>query len=92
MLVRSQRAQRCLVNSHDGMAQRHGAKTYWLRRSSDDTAKPAAVKLGHARHEAQPAAKAKHEQTGSQAEQRVGRGPCVGDGNETKVDGCALVA
>jgi hypothetical protein len=32
MLVRSQLAQRCLVNSHNGKAQRYGAKAYWLRR------------------------------------------------------------
>ena len=75
MLVRSQDAQRCLVNSHDGMAQRHGAKAYLLRQSGDDASKPAAVKLGHARHETQPTAQTEHDQPGSQAEQRVGRGP-----------------
>ena len=50
MLVRSQRAQCCLVNPHDDVSQRHGAKTHRFRRSSDDTAKPAAMKLGHARY------------------------------------------
>ena len=75
MFVRSQDAQHCLVNSYDGMAQRHGAKAYLLWQSGDDAAKPAAVKLGHARHETQPAAQAEHNQPGSQAQQRVGRGP-----------------
>jgi hypothetical protein len=79
MLMRSQRAQCCLVNPHDDVSQRHGAKTHRFRRSSDDTAKSAAMKLGHARYETQPAGQAKHDQTGSQAQQRVGCGPCVGN-------------
>jgi len=82
MLVRSQRAQRCLVDSHNRMAQRHGAKAYLLWQSGDDAAKPASVKLGHARHETKPAAQAEHGQAGSQAQQRVGRGPSIG--NETR--------